>query len=222
METVTVSQLKLHSFELPEDFTGGTVLFKKTNCLELRYFFSKTNDVMLSLREGIGGFYEIRFQNEKHDYWKSKATLDQKTVSLGSELDFTKSLTHFQGRFGKETKNYLYFFCPFIKVGVEETEFEIEIKMNKNPTELKEKSVLDQEVFDINSGKEVSSENKSTTLESKIEDILKEIKGDGTRDGIKTRMEESPQNYFEISFREINVSLDGEQSSDVKKVKINF
>ena len=217
-KNINISQLKLHSIKIPADFTGGIVKIIKNNCLELRYFLSKSDDVMLTLRDGIGGFYEIGFKNEEHDYWKSKAKLDQSLVSNGSEVDITESLTHLRGRFGDQTDNNLYFFCPFVKVGAENTEFEIEINLNKNPVELDEKENLDNEVFGINSGAEEAPSNEVATMEDRVKDIIKEIKGDGSTEGIKTRMEEAPENYYEVSLREIDVFFDDRKSTDVKKV----
>jgi hypothetical protein len=217
-ETVTIPGLKLHSLEISQTFTGGTITIKKNNCLELRYFLSKTNDVVLSQRDGIGGFFEIRFQNEQHDYWKTKAKLDQSTVADGSIVDITKDLSHLRGRFGVETKNYLYLFCPFIKVGAEDADFELQIDLNKNPVELEDKSVLENEVFAINQGKEVSEEQSVKSPQDKIKDIINEVKGDGVSLGVKERMENAVSKYYEVSLHEIDVSLGGENDNDVKKV----
>ena len=217
-ETVSVPQLKLHYLEIPGQFTGGTVTFQKNPCLELRYFFSKSNNVVISKRDGIGGFYEIRFQDEKHDYLKNKAKMDQTSFGVGATIDITKELTDFKGRFDETSTNYMYFFCPFVQVGAEETDFEVLMNLNKNPVEVRPKEEIDREVDAINKGEEVVKAPNLESLEEKIRNILSEIKGDGATANVKKRMEEAPQNYFEISSREINVSVHGEQSTDVKIV----
>ena len=208
-ETVKVPEPKLHFLEIPAQFTGGTITFKKNPCIELRMFLSKSNAVMISQRSGIGGFFEIRFRNEQHDYWKTKAKMDQSTMTAGANVDITESLTHLKSRFGAETMNYLYFFCPFLKVGAEDFELELQVDLNKNPVELKDKEELDAQVMAINEGKEVPKKKEILPLQSRIEEIIMAVKGDGSAGGIKERLD-------------INISVHGEQTSDVKKVEECF
>ena len=188
---------------------------------------SKTNDIGLSLRDGIGGFYELMFYNDKHDYWKSKAKQNQSLFSKGASIKLTEGLTHLKTRFGDQTNNFIYFFCPFINTNAQSAEFEIQFILNKNPVTLEDKSTLDQEVFNNNSGQITSGtssgSNDISTILTRARDIITEVKGDGNISGIKKRMEESPGKYYEVLERNIKVDLwDQTSKTDVKKVEVLF
>lgn len=220
--TITVSDHKLHYLDIPSSFTGGEVLIKLNNCLELRYFFSKTNDVLLNHRDGIGGFFELMFMNDQHDYSKEKAKQTHSILSNGATLNITEDLTDLRSRFPGQTNNYLYFFCPFIKEGVDSADFEIQIILNKNPVELKDAEQLEQELIAENTGETSTNNNTlvaNRTLEQRIMDIIREVKGDGQAAGVRTRMEESPDKYFEVIERNGSVDLWTKGGSDVKKVQ---
>jgi hypothetical protein len=218
---VQVTEPKLHYLELPGQFTGGTIIIKKNPCIELRYFFSKSSDVSITQRDGIGGFFEIRFQNDEHDYLKTKAKMDQNLMTPGASIDITSDLSNLRGRFGSETMNYLYFFCPFLKVEAEDFELEIQIDLNKNPVELKSKEELEEAALAVNQGKEIPKKQEVPSLDSRIKEIVNEIKGDGSASGVKERMEGAVDRYYEVSLREINIDVYGEQGSDVQKVGIH-
>lgn len=220
--TIQISEPKLHYLEIPAQFTGGTITITKNPCIEMRYFLSKSRNVLVSQRNGIGGFFEIRFQNDEHDYLKTKAKMDQVMLSPGNTFDITSDLSSLKGRFGSETNNYLYFFCPFLKVEAEDYEFEIEVNLNKNPVELRSKQELDEVVLAINQGKEPPKEQKVQSLDERIKEIVSEIKGDGNAKGINERMVNSPEKYYEVSLREITINVHGEQTSDVKKVSFYY
>lgn len=215
-EAVEVPQLKLHSLEIPAKFTGGSVVITKNQCLELRYFFSKSGDVQLNWREGIGGFYELHFQNERHDYWKPKAKMDQGGLAPGALVDLAAALSHIRGRFGADTNTFLYFFCPFVKVGVEDTRFALQINLNSNPVELKAKAVLDDEAWAANHGQARSPGKHS--FADRARDIVAAVKGDGASAGVKARMEESAAKYFEVANQQITLGFE-EKAADVKRVK---
>lgn len=218
VQTVEMGQLKLHALDLPAQFTGGTITIQKNDCIELRYFLSKSNDVLINLRDGIGGFYELTFQNNQHDYWKSKAKMDQNLLAQGAVVDLTEQLSHLRGRFGDNSRNYLYFFCPFIKVGVDEPGVTVDINLNKNPVELRPKEELNDEVWNMNHDLDPPKKPGVRSLNDVMQNIIQEIKGDGTSSGVKTRLEESDSNYFEVSLKEIDLIFQ-EDESDVKRVK---
>jgi hypothetical protein len=219
-QTENIPELKLHYFDLPATFTGGEILIQKNNCLELRYFFSKQNNVVLNWRDGIGGFYELMFLNNEHDYTKSKSKQDQSKFVEGATLNITQDLIDIQSRFGNTTNNYLYFFCPFVKVGSDSAEFEVQVILNKNPTELKDKDELEDKIVRENEGDTTSAppNQGNQTPEQKIIDIIKQVKGDGQVEGVKKRMQESPSKYYEVIQRDVSVDVWAKESSDVKTV----
>jgi hypothetical protein len=135
-------------------------------------------------------------------------------------LNITEDLINLQSRFGNTTNNYLYFFCPFIKVGAESAEFEVQVILNKNPTELKDKDDLENNIVKENEGEstEPSVNTGNQTPGQRMIDIIKQVKGDGVISGVRTRMEESPSKYYEVIQRDASVQLWDKESSDVKTV----
>lgn len=218
----SIPELKLHYFDFPASFTGGEVIIQKNNCLELRYFFSKQNNVVLNWRDGIGGFYELMFLNNEHDYTKNKSKQDQSKLVEGSTLNITQDLIDLQSRFGNNTNNYLYFFCPFIKVGAESAQFEVQLILNKNPTELKNREELEEQIIRENEGGDtnITPISGNQTPEQKVIDIIKQVKGDGQIEGVKKRMEESPGKYYEVIQRDVLINVWQKDSADVKTVNI--
>lgn len=219
-QTVTVPNLKLHYLDIPAAFTGGEILIKANNCLELRYFLSKSSSVLLNHREGIGGFFELMFLNDQHNYSRASAQQNQVGFSVGASLNITEDLTNLKSRFGAVTNNYLYFFCPFLKEGSENSTFEVQVILNKNPVELKDGAQLEDAIIKENTGGDSSSNSlvANRTIEQRVQDIIREVKGDGQAAGVRQRMEESPQKYFEVIQRNASVELWSKNGADVKKV----
>ena len=195
----------------------------------MRYFMSKTSDVKINWREAIGGFYELMFLNDQNDYWKTKAKQNQSQFYNAATIPLTQDLTHLKSRFGDNTNNFIYFFCPFINPDAQSAEFEIQFILNKNPIELKNKDILDNEVYLYNTGQATpDSQNGSSTqnpfnsdvksMSQKAVDIIKEVKGDENVEGVRKRMEEAPEKYFEVIQRDVKADLWNKKSADVKNV----
>ena len=203
----TVDKLKLHYTLLPKSYTGGAVKIIKNNCLELRMFFSKTNDISLLRRDAIGGFFDLTFLNEQHDYTDSKAFQDQTKFSVGSNIDFTQDLFNIRKLHGDTSIDYLVFFCPFLDPANQDLSFAFETTLVKTSSQIGTTPSVEQ--------------YKLVSRINRITEIFEEVKGyDGVVSNVLTRIKESSQNYYEISERKVNSGFDLEDQPDVKQFTI--
>lgn len=217
----TIPEIKLHHFALPGGFTGGKISILKNPCLELRYFFSKTNDVVLNWRDGIGGFFEIMFLNGQHNYTRNNAKQDQSRFTPGASFEITSELTDMRSLFGDQTTTYLYMFCPFLKADATSAEFELQVILDKQQVPLKDKNKLEMEMENINNNSsQISASNPvRVSLSQKVVNIIEQVKGDGNVDGVRKRMENSPQTYSEVIQRDVFVDLWHKNAAKVKTVE---
>lgn len=218
--TETIPELKLHYFAIPSGFTGGRVSLLKNPCSELRYFFSKTSDVVLNWRDGIGGFYELMFLNGQHNYTRQSAQQDQSGFAPGASFDITAELTDMRSLYGDQTTTYMYLFCPFIAADASSAEFELQVILDKQPVALKDKDKLELDQANDNLGPEspLPAAPVRVSLSQRVVDIIKQVKGEGNPDLVRKRMEESPSTYFEVIQRDLSVDLWSEDAADVKRV----
>lgn len=214
----SVPALKLHYFGLPAGFTGGELQILANPCLELRVFFSKSSDVVLNWRDGIGGFFELLFLSGQHDYARSSAGQDQASFAPGASVNLTPALSDMRSRFGGQTTTFLYVFCPFLKADAASAEFRARLVLNKNPVELKDPALLEAAIVSDNEGSAGDSAPVKATFQSRIENIVAQVRGEGSPALVRKRMEEAPAKYYEVVRRDASVDLWGADSADVKKV----
>lgn len=206
-DTISLTELKLHSLEIPIGITGGTFSIKKSNCLELKYFLSKSKDIGVNWRDGIGGFYEIKFMNEKNNY--SEETLKKSTPEIDFPIDISNDLNFFRAKFGESTRNYLYFFCPFSNEDAVTQAFEYEVNLNKNPVVLPDKCELDP-----------TSCTTGKTSSQTLDEILTKVKGDKVIGGVQTRLNSSSSDYFEVTQKTVFTGFLNEENPKVQKVSV--
>ena len=209
-ETKTVEKLKLHVVDLPAAFTGGSVEVTKLNCKELKMFMSKTNDIEINWRDGIGGFMDLQFLNHQNTYFNSSY---DKSLNANIPFDFTEDLTYLKSNFGASSRNYIYFYCPFINENNEDLSFEYKLNLNQNPVDLSNSNTS-------SNPDSPDSNVQYTTLSGKMEDIIKNVKGDGNVEKVKERMQTASNDYYEISQIIIETNLHKKETPKVQKISL--
>ena len=223
----TESEFRLIAYEIANGTTGGTVEIQENNCQVLRYFLSATNDVELNHRPAIGGFYDLQFQNNRHNFTIKTNSMSENDLEAGKTIDLTQDITDFKTLHDVNQKFYVYFFCPFLKVGSQTGQFKVKWGLNNNElnesqVNIKTKERLQNELVQINSGKEVtatSTPDTPPTLKEKWDAILAEVKSGNTSANRLSRMTESPDKYYSVIRRTINLKVGTSDAPNVEKVR---
>lgn len=181
------------------------------SCLELRYFFSKTKDLIINWHESFGGMYTLGFMEGAHNYNAAKAEMSQKSLLNGDTIDITPELSQFRADAGAADTNYLYFFCPYADPDIKNLGFEYEIKLNKNVVTLPAPSGK-------NSTGEVVVPQALNEYE-RIQQIIGELKKDNNASSIQDKVIGANMKYSEVMKLEIKTDFGEKDSPDIIKVK---
>ena len=127
-----VPNLKLKGFRIAQGTTGGTIQILENNTEVLRYFLSATQDVQLNHRPAIGGFFDLQFLNNKHNFTVKTNEMSEDDLATGKTIDLTQEITDFKTLHGVSQDFYIYFFSPFVKVGSTNTNFKVKFDLNNN------------------------------------------------------------------------------------------
>lgn len=223
-----LDNIKLHNYQISKDITGGTVLVQTNNCHITKYFLSSTNDVFLNWRPDIGGFFDLRFLNHEHTF--SAQTHDSLPAETepGKAIDLTQSILDFKTVFDVNNDFYLYFFCPFMKAGADDTKFAVKFDLNASPVDpskvvVKTKEQIQREMRLANSGRPVEATSTvpkalPATMKEKLDRIMTQIKGSSSMDGIASRIEQSPSEYYPVIQRDLSLKVGKADAPGVEKV----
>lgn len=180
------------------------------SCLELRYFFSKTKDLIINWHESFGGMYSLGFMEGAHNYNAAKAEMSQKSLLNGDTIDITPELSQFRADAGAADTNYLYFFCPYADPDIKNLAFEYEIKLNKNVVTLPAASGGE-------SG-ETAMVPQALNEYERIQQIIGELKKDGNASSIQDKVVDANIKYSEVMKLEIKTDFGEKDSPEIIKV----
>jgi hypothetical protein len=220
---MTVPNLKLKGYRIAQGTTGGTIEFMENNTQVLRYFLSATQDVQLNHRPAIGGFYDLQFQNNQHNFTVKTNSMEEDSMAVGKKVDLTQDITDFKTLHGITQDFYIYFFSPFVKVDSNNTNFKVKFDLNNNEINdnviaVKTKEQLEDELQQINSGQEVTTTTVRTTpptLKEKWDEILAEVKGTSST---PPAIVGSAEKYYSVIRRTLNLKVGKDDAPNVEKV----
>lgn len=218
--------LKLKSYMIPRDTTGGTFEVVENNCMVPRYFLSQTDDVMINQRDAIGGFYDLRFVDKRHNFTANTNSVSNSALNTGTTVDITQEIRNFKTLHDVTDNYYIYFFCPFLKKDSESTNFKVKFNLNQNEygtnIQTPTKDELENEVISANTGESVitSTSNEVLTVKKTWDDILAEVKDSTTSNTIVTKMTESVDGYYSIIERSLDLKVGKDNAPNIEMVKV--
>lgn len=223
---ITFDNFRLKGYKIAKGTTGGEVEFVTNDCQVLRYFLSATNDVQLNHRPAIGGFFDLHFQNHRHNFTDKTNGMAESTMQNSNKINLTQEITDFKTLHEVNDDFYLYFFCPFMKPTSDSSNLKVNLNLNNNAVDessvtIKTKDQLEDEMKQINSGKEVSSTPTPDTppsLKEKFDAILAEIKQEGTGSNKTSTLTQSPDKYYSVIRRTLDLKVGKTDAPDVEKV----
>jgi hypothetical protein len=191
-----------------------------------RYFLSETADVKLNQRDAIGGFYDIRFMNKRHNFTAKTNAASNSALNTGTTVDVTQEIRNFKTLHNVTGDFYIYFFCPYINKDASSTNFKVNFNLNQNEygsnIETPTQDELENEVIAANTGTPVntSTSNEVVTIKKTWDQILADIKASTTSSNTVTKLTESVDGYYSVIERSLDLKIGKDDAPDVEMVKV--